>query len=490
MKRGRGLVGLLALVLGVGTLGFGANDPVPWPLGAPPSQSDLQEWIAAEQQIADRERFEEYLEAAEVGEDTEHMTVRQDDIDAGVFTLERMFRFGDAAFAHEFRRLDGFGRTELPRLQRVHDGHQGGLDTFSCAGCHQQGGVNGAGAKTANTFYFADGLHASKAVVRNPPNVLGLGLIQKLGVEMSAQFLEQRTVALAEAAATGQSVLLKLEAKGVFFGSIVAHADGTIDTTQLEGVDADLTVKPFGWKGHTALLRRFAERAALVHFGVQSHVLALGYQQKIDPTLGPGPNWWDPDNDGVQQELSEGTLTAFALYMEQLEVPISLPPSDDGLRERAAYGAQLFTQIGCAGCHHESLQLTGSSWYERSDTTDGAPMEVRLLSDGESPRGGLDVRLFSDLKRHHMGERLADPHDDPDGIGREVFLTRPLWGLAESAPYLHDGRANTISEAVDAHGGEAQAARDLFFSLSEQDRTNLQLHLLSLSRMPRLRVPQ
>ena len=89
-----------------------------------------------------------------------------------------------------------------------------------------------------------------------------------------------------------------------------------------------------------------------------------------------------------------------------------------------------------------------------------------------------------------MGERLADPHDDPDGIGRDVFLTRPLWGLAESAPYLHDGRAQTIGEAVAAHGGEAQSAADLFSALSDDDRVNIQLYLLSLSRMPRLRVPQ
>lgn len=481
---------LLALPLALGTLGFGADDSVPWPLGTSPTELDLVEWVAAEHIVADRERFEEFLEAAEVGEDTEHITVRQEDIDAGYFSLERLFLFGDAAFTHEFRRLDGYGRSELPRMHRVHDGHAGGLDTFSCAGCHQQGGVNGSGAKTASALYFADGVHASSAVVRNPPNVLGLGLVQKLGAEMTTLLRYARDGALAEAALSGAPVTVPLEAKGVTFGVIVARPDGTVETSKVEGVDPDLEVKPFGWKGHTARLRRFAERAALVHFGIQSHVLALGYQAKPDPALGPGPQWWDPDNDGVQRELSEGTLTAYALYMEQLEVPIALPPSDEGLRERAAYGSALFRDIGCATCHQESLSLIDASWYERSDTTEGAPVLVGLLTDGEHPRGGSNVRIFSDLKRHHMGERLADPHDDPDGIGRDVFLTRPLWGLAESAPYLHDGRAQTIGEAVAAHGGEAQSAADLFSALSDDDRVNIQLYLLSLSRMPRLRVPQ
>ena len=57
---------------------------------------------------------------------------------------------------------------------------------------------------------------------------------------------------------------------------------------------------------------------------------------------------------------------------------------------------------------------------------------------------------------------LAAPIDQPaDGgaIRARVWLTWPLWGLADSAPYLHDGRALTIDDAIRAHGGEAQAAR-------------------------------
>jgi hypothetical protein len=482
-----------ALLIGplvLGTLGFGADDPVPWPLGHAPTSFDLESWVTAEESLASRERFEEYLEAAEKGEDTEHITVRQTDIDAGVFDLERLFLFGDAAFGHEFRSENGYGRSGLPRLERIHDGRAGGLDSFACAGCHQQGGVNGAGAVTANSFYFGDGERASSAVVRNPPNVLGLGLVQALAADMSSILQYRRQQGLMQAAETGLVVEVAMEAHGVSFGTLRAFPDGAIDDSGILGVDRDLVIKPFGWKGHTAMLRRFAERAARVHFGVQSHVLALGYQSAPDPELGPGPNWWDPDNDGVQRELEEGTLTAFALYMELLETPLALPPFDEGLRERAAYGASLFSSIGCTDCHRPTLPLSSDRWFEAGDTTGAPGIEVRLLLDGETPRGGQDVQLYSDLKRHRMGERLADPNDDPDGIGRDVFLTRPLWGLAESAPYLHDGRAATITEAVFHHGGEAQGPRDLYLALSPDDQANVQLFLTSLSRLPRLRVPQ
>lgn len=481
---------LVAGPLLLGALGFADEQTVPWPLGRPPTESELDEWVAEEELIAARERFEEYLEASEKGEDTEHITVRQTDIDAGLYSLDRLFLFGDAAFGHEFRDENGYGRSKLPRTSRVHDGHSGGLDSFSCAGCHQQGGVNGAGAVTANAFYFGDGERASSAVVRNPPNVLGLGLVQSLAEGMSSELQYKQRVGLEQAAATNLPVNVALVTNDVSFGDLIAYPDGTVDTAGLLGVDPDLQIKPFGWKGHTATLRRFAERAAQIHFGVQSHVLALGYKEQPDPALGPGPNWWDPDNDGVQRELEEGTLTALAIYMELLESPISLPPSDEGLRERAAYGQALFKQIGCEGCHRESLRLGSGRWYEQGDAADSGAVELNLLTDGEKPRGGLDVRLFSDLKRHHMGERLADANDDPDGIGRDVFLTRPLWGLAESGPYLHDGRAETPAEAVFDHGGEAQTARDLFLALSPDDQANVELFLLSLSRMPRLRVPQ
>jgi CxxC motif-containing protein (DUF1111 family) len=176
--------------------------------------------------------------------------------------------------------------------------------------------------------------------------------------------------------------------------------------------------------------------------------------------------------------------------MEQLEVPVLLPPHDPELRERWAKGAAFFRSIGCTGCHKETLTLVSDIWYERSDTTEGEPVKVVLLEDGEQPRGTGEVRLFSDLKRHRMGPALADPNDDPDGIPRDVFITRPLWGVGETAPYLHDGRAATIPEAIKEHGGEAQPARDLYLGANERDRHDLHVFLLSLSRMPRLRVPQ
>jgi len=462
---------------------------VPWPHGQPPTPVELDEKVSDAIALFELERDEEFLEAFEFGEDSEHIYVVQTHIDEGRYDVARLFQFGDSTFEHEFRKLDGYGQSSRPVLMRVHDGAYGGLDGFSCAGCHAQGGVNGAGAATATAFYFGDGKRTSSAVARNPPAVLGLGFVQKLADEMSNDLARVRHRALNRARAQGAALKVQLVSKGVEFGTITVTPEGDVDLSEVEGVDSDLRVKPFGWKGHTATLRRFGERAARIHFGIQSHVLALEHQEDPDPGLyGWGPNWWDPDGDGKQRELEEGTITALAVYMALLEVPVIIPPHDAGLRQRWARGSELFDRIGCIDCHRRTLPLASATWLERSDTTDGPGVALNLDADGEPPRGDKQVALFSDLKRHAMGAELADSNDNPAGIDPQVFLTRPLWGLAESPPYLHDGRAATIPEPIRWHGGEAAAQRSNFEALDETQRADLHIYLLSLSREPKLRV--
>ena len=44
--------------------------------------------------------------------------------------------------------------------------------------------------------------------------------------------------------------------------------------------------------------------------------------------------------------------------------------------------------------------------------------------------------------------------------------TAPLWGVRVITSFLHDGRASTLSEAILAHAGQGQAARNNFANLS------------------------
>jgi len=112
-----------------------------------------------------------------------------------------------------------------------------------------------------------------------------------------------------------------------------------------------------------------------------------------------------------------------------------------------------------------------------------------------NPDGTIDVPLFSDLRRHDMGVGLSDSPTDGFEQGTDVsglvvsdrmFLTRSLWGLADSAPYLHDGRALTIRDAILAHkseGSEANASIDAFLSLSDDDQQAV-IEFLLTQRLP------
>ena len=81
------------------------------------------------------------------------------------------------------------------------------------------------------------------------------------------------------------------------------------------------------------------------------------------------------------------------------------------------------------------------------------------------------VRAFSDFLLHDMGA-LGDGIVQGDATGSE-FRTAPLWGVGQSAPYLHDGRAPTLPAAIAAHDGEGRAARDRFLALPPGEQAAL-----------------
>ena len=89
------------------------------------------------------------------------------------------------------------------------------------------------------------------------------------------------------------------------------------------------------------------------------------------------------------------------------------------------------------------------------------------------------IHPYTDLLIHDMGEELADGVVMGDASGSE-FRTQPLWGLCEHFPFLHDGRADSVEQAILLHGGEAQAARDNYEALSDTDHRALHRFLESL----------
>jgi len=477
-----------------------------------PSDSELIEQIAAALDFRLREDFDRSLDARDPGELLEHATLLQIAVDRETFEGDALFVVGDELFDYEFRPEQGLGNAlggrvlaragshQAPNLRRVHQGEFGGPDSHSCSTCHFKGGPDGAGNNTQNAFLRGDGQSTLTADERNPPHLLGLGPIAALAREMTADLNAQRKEAVEAASKGVRPAEVVLESKGVRFGTLKAHPGGKVDTGGVEGVDPDLVVKPFGWKGHQATLRGMVEESFRIHLGIVSvHDQQRVRDGKTERTLYGDGKWYDIDRDGSTIELDEGMLTTMVAYLVQLEVPVIRPPQPESLLESFARGRLLFDEVGCSNCHRPLLELKNAVFEVRprgSQLADRTPIRINVAHDGDQPKieprhalgTTFNVPLFSDLRRHDMGSELATPSEQ-NGIATSVFLTRPLWGLAFTSPYLHDGRAPTVDDAIRLHGGEGTAARDRYLELGDEGRAALEVFLLSLDREPELFVP-
>ena len=65
-------------------------------------------------------------------------------------------------------------------------------------------------------------------------------------------------------------------------------------------------------------------------------------------------------------------------------------------------------------------------------------------------------------------------------MASQEWRTPRLWGVRDSAPYMHDGRAKTLEQAIAMHGGKAHPAAIRFFRLSHEDQTRVLSFLRTL----------
>jgi hypothetical protein len=426
--------------------------------------------------------------------------IAQADIDNGQFTAQQLFDIGKFLFVHTYTVDEGLGNALTPPLagpnprpnsRKIHNGKFGGPDSTDCKSCHSVGGHDGGGDLDHNLLQDGDGANMSTVLVRQPIALLGVGYVQQLGIEMTQDLQSQLQSAQQSASDLQADQTVQLSSKGTNFGSITAKVDGTVDFSQLTGVDKDLVVRPLGWKGRVDSLRRFVEGGFQVHLGMATQpLIAKHCKTPIPAVVGNGPDCTDPDNDGVKDEITEGQLTAMAIYASLLEVPIRIPPTDPTALQRAQNGEANFNSVGCTNCHTQSLTLNSPIHDEAPDLTGGTPFEEDLTVDVQNVRlsadfdGTVNVELWSDLARHDMGPALADPHATFGSFAANLWLTPPLWGVASSPPYLHDGRAATLQDAILAHDGEAASVKAAFLALSADDQAQLVEFLQTLSRTP------
>jgi CxxC motif-containing protein (DUF1111 family) len=193
-----------------------------------------------------------------------------------------------------------------------------------------------------------------------------------------------------------------------------------------------------------------ARVATLDDFAADAFQGDMGMTTPMRPTELPNPdNLTDDLRAGV--DLDQEHVDRVAFYLRRIAIPKRVGLTD--------HGAALFDQIACSGCHTPSL-------HTRAD------YPIAQLAD-------IDAPVFTDMLLHDMGDALADGMTDGGG-GSKDWRTAPLIGLRFSKLYMHDGRASTITDAILAHGGEAQASVDAFNALSQADRDALTAYVEAL----------
>jgi len=166
-------------------------------------------------------------------------------------------------------------------------------------------------------------------------------------------------------------------------------------------------------------------------------------------------------DDVADPEVLSNTVANVVFYLKTLKAP----PRRGAEAAEVQAGQTLFAQLKCGSCHMPAL-TTGSSRIAALDRVTFHP--------------------YTDLLLHDMGPELDDGYTEGIALTSE-WRTAPLWGvgLADRAQggrgfFLHDGRAKTLREAIELHGGEASSARQAFRSLSPADQERLLVFLRSL----------
>jgi len=424
---------------------------------------------------------------------------------AGPSAIPMLIERGRVLFKAKFTTEDGAGRPKATQAIVPTKRKRGinpaftrtsGPDSNSCAGCHNDPITGGSGDFVANVF-VSEGFESAEfdntdptfSSERHTTPLMGAGLVELLAREMTADLQATRQDAVKRAWASGEEQRADLVSKGVRFGAIVAKPDGVVDLSGVEGVDADLIVRPFSRKGVFTSLRQFTINALNIHHGMEA-------MERF------GVRWTgthDFAESGVPDAVTPGDVSALVAFQATLAPPTVKQDLPDDWRVAAEAGAREFTTLGCASCHISTLPLksltfTDPAPYDMAGTLRASETSRSIRIDlskmpfagqlRQNDKGEWLIPLFSDLKRHLMVDAqvsaLGNELQAQRFVERDVFLTPRLWGVGSTAPYGHRGDFRSLDEIISAHGGEARFARDAYLSCDKAMRDDVIAFLRSL----------
>ena len=349
-------------------------------------------------------------------------------------------------------------RATFEEVEEIDEGLGPTFNDRSCRNCHNVPITGGSGKKIPETR--AGRLDAGGNFVEHP----GGSLVQD-------RALNQRII---EHVLPGEDTTKRSSVNVLGDGFVEAISDTTltgirdaqpanirglaISVPILEAANGSTRVGRFGWKNQHASLESFSADAYLNEMGITSPL------QPVENTSdGNDVSAFDAVPD--PEDVGGVDVKQFAQFMRATKVP----PRDPLLvgKPDTIAGAQLFGSIGCAGCHTPTITTAPVGTVFNGGFTVSAALGNRI------------IHPYSDFLLHDIGT--------PDPIvqngGAETYnkvRTAPLWGLRTRSFFLHDLSAPSLTQAIQSHRGQAQAASDAFQALSTAQQKQLLTFLDSL----------
>jgi CxxC motif-containing protein (DUF1111 family) len=221
-----------------------------------------------------------------------------------------------------------------------------------------------------------------------------------------------------------------------------------------------------GWKGQTSNLEEFVLTACSVELGLE----VPGHPQAGIPHA---PAYKAPGRD-----LDESECAALVAFVRSLPAPRRHTPAERREEATIRAGEEAFRSVGCAACHVPKLGDVEGLYsdlllHDMGDSLGDSGAYGVFVNDGPSPGSGMAPG--------EDGKDRPGAKKDDEGAGRLEWRTPPLWGFRDSGPYLHDGRAENLEQAVAFHDGQATRSAQRFFMLSSKQRQKIEVFLKSLT---------
>lgn len=355
-----------------------------------------------------------------------------------------------AGLSREQMELFVDGLEDFEKVEDVAGGLGPTFNNTSCLSCH--GGPVPGGGSPINVIRFGR-VVAGKF---DPMESLGGSLLQRHSILPEAQeFVPREANVVIQRNSTplfGLGLVDAIPDEAILAGVRTRPVDGVLGKAALvtDVTTGKTRVGRLGWKSQQPSLLAFAADAYLNEMGVTNRFFPTENAPNGKADVLARADFISDPEDAPAEGLAD--FERVANFMRFLAPPPTAP-----LSPSASAGQRTFASLGCALCHTPAMS-TGPS---ADPVFDRKP-----------------VRLYSDLLLHDMGS-LGDGIVQGPAGAREM-RTAPLWGLRHSAPYLHDGRARTVDQAIRAHDGEGRASRDRYLRLTPAQQSQLSEFLLSL----------